>query len=81
MIARADQAGYRGHSVRMREIWDRPDAYRVDGVWGRKGPLRFFRSDRDHEFDTRPMHRHWGPMNARVDGQFLPADLRSTTCG
>ncbi len=74
-IARARDAGYRAYWVRIRELWNQADTYRIDGIWGGKGHLRFFASARDHEFDTREMHRHWGPLNARVDGQFVAADI------
>lgn len=74
-IARADAVGYRAYWVHIRELWNQGGTWRVDGVWGRKGHLRFFRSSRDHEFDTRPIHRHWGPLNSRVNGQFPGADL------
>jgi hypothetical protein len=74
-IARARGAGYRAYWVHIRELWNQADTYRVDGVWGGKGHLRFFTSARDHEFDTREMHRHWGPLNGRVDGRFVEADI------
>ncbi len=74
-IARARALGYRAYWVHIRELWNQGDTYRVDGIWGGKGHLRFFASARDHEFDTREMHRHWGPVNGRVDGQFIGADI------
>lgn len=74
-ITRARAAGHRAYWVRIRELWNQAGTYRVDGVWGGKGHLRFFASARDHEFDTRQMHRHWGPLNGRVDGRFLPVDI------
>jgi len=74
-IARARAAGHRAYWVRIRELWNQPGTYRVDGIWGGKGHLRFFTCARDHEFDTREMHRHWGPLNGQVDGRFLPADI------
>jgi len=37
----ADRPGTR-YSFRLREMW-RPDAYRVDGMWGRKRRARLFR--------------------------------------
>jgi glycosyltransferase involved in cell wall biosynthesis len=74
-ISRAGVEGLRAYWVHIRELWDRPDTYRVDGVWGRKGHLRFFVNSRDHAFDTAELHRHWGPVDARVDGQFVPADI------
>jgi GT2 family glycosyltransferase len=74
-IARADVLGYRAYWVRIRELWNQGDTWRVDGIWGGKGHLRLFRNSRDHEFDTRRYHRHWGPLNARVRGRFIGADL------
>lgn len=74
-IARARAVGYRAYWVHIRELWNQADTYRVDGVWGGKGHLRFFTNARDHEFDTREMHRHWGPLNGRVGGRFIGTDI------
>lgn len=59
----------------VRELWDRPDTYRVDGVWGQKGSARLFRSRRDHLFDSRSLHGHWAPLNDYPAENFPNADL------
>jgi GT2 family glycosyltransferase/glycosyltransferase involved in cell wall biosynthesis len=74
-IARANREGLRAFNVRMRELWNQGDTYRVDGIWGHKMVARFFRSSRDHEFDPRELHGHWGPLNGRVNGHFPESDL------
>jgi hypothetical protein len=43
----AERPGGTRYSFRLREMW-RPDAYRVDGVWGRKLRARFFRPGELH---------------------------------
>ncbi len=35
-IDRLEATGHTAGSVRVRELWDRPDRMRVDGLWGRK---------------------------------------------
>jgi hypothetical protein len=59
-------------SVYMRELWDRPDQYRVDGIWGRKTRARLFKVRADHEFDTRSLHGIKAPLQAHP---FRLADL------
>jgi GT2 family glycosyltransferase len=61
--------------IRIREVWDRPDRVRVDGVWGRKRKAALFRARRDHAFDDRQLHGHWAPLNDHPDGVFPTADL------
>jgi hypothetical protein len=58
---RRRRAGYR---VVIRELWDRPDAVRVDGVFGRKGKHALFRTGPGHVFDERPLHAAWPSMDA-----------------
>jgi glycosyltransferase involved in cell wall biosynthesis len=74
-IVRADKKGFLAYSVTLRDLWNAPDTYRVDGIWGRKGVARFFKSRHDHEFDTRELHGHWAPLNSNRDGGFPAADL------
>jgi GT2 family glycosyltransferase len=59
-------------SVVIRELWDAPDTYRVDGLWGRKRRVSFWRARPDHEVDPRPLHGHWAPLNS-VRGRRIPA--------
>ncbi len=56
----------------LRELWDRPDQYRVDGVWGRKQVARLFRWRADHDFGPpRALHGHWAPENSRLPGDWF----------
>lgn len=72
VIGSADVSAY---SVVLRELWDAPDQYRSDGVWGRKATARLFAARTDHEFHDMRLHCHWAPLNSRVDGAFVPSDL------
>jgi hypothetical protein len=76
VIRRGALFGLSGYAVRYRELWDSPEQYRVDGIWGRKAAVRLFRSRPDHEFDTRPLHAFKAPLQARRPaGTFPIADL------
>jgi len=57
-----ESAETRGHDavwVHFRELWDEPDRFRRDGIWGQKRKACLFRSSRDHQFDTRRVHAVW----------------------
>ena len=75
VIARGLLLGYDAYAVRLRELWDNPGQYRVDGIWGRKMVARLFRLREDHEFDPRPLHGLKAPLQARRRGRFPRADL------
>lgn len=75
-IRRGGRLGIEAFGVRFVELWGTPDRMRVDGVWGRKSAARLFRARQDHVFDTRPLHAHKAPLNARWRGRFPLADLR-----
>jgi hypothetical protein len=64
-----------GYAVRLRELWDSPEAFRVDGVWGRKAPARLFRARADHVFDPRPLHGFKAPLQDRIRSDYPLADL------
>jgi len=74
-IRRAERRGYAAYQVVLRELWNRPDAYRVDNIWGNKGVARFFKARCDHEFDSQPLHGQWAPLNSMHRGTFPEADL------
>lgn len=74
-VKRARDKGYRAYAVALRELWNAPDTYRADGIWGRKRMARFFASRLDHEFDDRELHGHWAPLNSRHNGGYPEADL------
>ena len=63
------------YAVRLRELWDSPDEFRVDGVWGRKAPARLFRARADHIFDPRRLHAFKAPLQDRFRGDYPLADL------
>jgi glycosyltransferase involved in cell wall biosynthesis len=75
VIARGRLVGYEAYAVRLRELWDDPGQYRVDGIWGRKRVARLFRLREDHEFDGRALHGLKAPLQARRRGRFPNADL------
>jgi glycosyltransferase involved in cell wall biosynthesis len=74
-----DQAEIDGSAVFLvvlRELWDRPDQYRADGIWANKRPLRLFRHRQDHQADERAFHGSWAPLNSYPDPGPIPiADL------
>jgi hypothetical protein len=75
-LARAEAEGLGAFSINLRELWDRHDQYRVDGVWGLKRNPRLFRYRPDHDFGGRELHGVWAPENGRAaNGGFAHADL------
>lgn len=75
VIRRGRHLGLEAFAVRVRELWDSPHQFRVDGVWGRKAVARLFRVHDDHQFDSRPLHGIKAPLQARVGGRHVLADL------
>ncbi len=65
VIRRGRLLGRSTFRVRLRELWDSPDHYRADGIWGRKAPPRLFRLRADHEFDTAKVHGLKPPLQDR----------------
>ena len=74
-IRRLEWAGIGAASVRIAELWDRPDRFRVDGRWGEKRHARLFAYRRAPRLDPRPLHGHWAPLDARVESGYAEADL------
>jgi hypothetical protein len=74
-IARAEAAGEDALWVHFRELWDRPDRMRVDGLWGAKRKLCLYRSAREHVFHDGRLHLHWASM-ATAPEERRQADLR-----
>lgn len=63
VTAWADREDVVACSFRLRELWDSPLTYRVDGVWGDKTKAAFFRNlGEDHHFDDAAWHGEWVPM-------------------
>jgi glycosyltransferase involved in cell wall biosynthesis len=75
VVARGGLLGYSAYAVRMRELWDDPGQYRVDGIWGQKSVARLFRARADHEFDPKLLHGSKAPMQGKRRGRFPRADL------
>lgn len=75
VVARGRLLGLSAYEVRLRELWDDPGQYRVDGIWGRKKVARLFRAREDHEFDPALLHGVKAPLQARHRGRFPSADL------
>jgi hypothetical protein len=75
IIRRGGRLGLIAFAVRIRELWDSPNTFRRDGVWGRKWHARLFRALPDHLFDTRRLHATRAPLQGRVLGGFPRADL------
>jgi hypothetical protein len=61
-IRSAEARGADAMWVHFRELWDRPDQYRVDGLWGAKRKACLFRSMPEHRFDDRRLHAIWASM-------------------
>lgn len=76
LIRQADADGIGALALRIHELWDAPNQYRVDGVWGRKFNPRLFRYRSDHDFGARELHGVWAPLNSTpATGRFRIADL------
>jgi hypothetical protein len=74
-IARAEAADEDALWVHFRELWDRPDQMRVDGLWGAKRKLCLYRSSHEHVFHDQRLHIHWASM-AIPPEERRQADLR-----
>ena len=59
-------------SLALRELWDRPDQYRVDGVWGRKRAARFFALPAKISFHSvTELHGNWHPDEVAARGRLV----------
>jgi hypothetical protein len=79
-IDRLESQGVSAGAIRIRELWDRPDRMRVDGIWGRKAHGRLFAFRPEAVLDERRFHGHWPPLDSRLrrpDGSefYEPLDL------
>jgi glycosyltransferase involved in cell wall biosynthesis len=75
VIRRGRRLGLRAFQVRIRELWDAPDRYRADGIWGLKWAPRFFRARPGLDFPSRPLHVAKAPLQGKFFGIFPLADL------
>jgi hypothetical protein len=74
-IARGRLIGLTSYSVRLRELWDHPDHYRADGIWGEKVRPRIFRAKHGAVLDDRPLHGLKVPIERSRIRRYPVADL------
>lgn len=76
IIDAADRARHLAFAVHIRELWNSPERYRSDGIWGLKRSPRLFRLLADHDPGDAELHGPWAPNQGRgPDGAFRIADL------
>ena len=75
VIRRGRWLGYTAYGLRLRDLWDSRDRYRVDGVWGHKTVPRLYKLRSDHRLDWRELHGSKAPRQARIEGRYPIADL------
>lgn len=76
LVAEADRRGDIGIDQPLRELWDSPDQFRSDGVWGRKRKTAVFRNlDDEHVFDPAQWHGEWYPAQYIGTEAFLRTDI------
>jgi hypothetical protein len=75
VIRRGGRLGLKAFAIHLRDLWDAEDRIRVDGIWGRKSVARLFRAMPGHQFDGAPLHAQKAPLQARVLGRYVAADL------
>jgi hypothetical protein len=62
-------------SVALREMWNTPKKYRIDGIWGAKTRARFFSLPDSVEFGLeQELHGQWYPDHIRRYARMLHAD-------
>lgn len=74
-VVRLERRGIAAAAIRVPELWGAPDRIRVDGVWQERWRSRLFRWRPDAVLDQSALHGHWAPLDARVNGGFVPVDL------
>jgi glycosyltransferase involved in cell wall biosynthesis len=75
VIARGRLLGLSSYQVRLRELWDSPDHFRADGIWGEKVRARIFRARPGLAFDDRPLHGLKVPLDESRIRRYPVADL------
>lgn len=76
LVQEADRLGAVGIDQPLRELWDSPDHYRSDGVWGRKRKTAVFRNLADeHVFDPAQWHGEWYPAQYIGTDAFVRSDV------
>jgi glycosyltransferase involved in cell wall biosynthesis len=77
LLDSADRDGVKVYRFTLRELWDDPCQYRIDGVWSMKTLCRLFKNDPGHRrFDPRKLHRFWMPLElvAQLDSVIRDAE-------
>jgi glycosyltransferase involved in cell wall biosynthesis len=75
LLDQADRDGVKVFRFDLRECWDDPCQFRVDGIWGMKKLCRLFRNDPAHRrFDPRTLHRFWMPLELVADLETVARD-------
>jgi len=74
-LKRARIEGIDAFAVWLRELWDQPERYRVDGVWGSKRVARLFNVQQGKQCDDRKLHGQWASPNSKQSGKYIQADL------
>jgi hypothetical protein len=72
VIRRGSRLGLDAYHLRLRDLWDSREHYRVDGIWATKRVGRLFRVRADVELDDRALHSAKAPLDARRVGWSLP---------
>lgn len=75
VIRRGRWLGYTAYGLRLRELWDSRNQYRIDGIWGQKTVPRLYALRADHRLDRRELHGSKAPRQARIEGRYPIADL------
>jgi hypothetical protein len=75
VVARARLLRRTAVQVRLREVWDDPDHYRADGIWGTKIRARVFAPEPGAVLDDRPLHGLKVPLRPAGRWGYPLADL------
>ena len=75
VIARGRLVGLSSYQVKLRELWNSPEHYRSDGIWGEKIRARIFRARSGASFDDRPLHGLKVPLEEFRVRRYPVADL------
>lgn len=70
LIAESLQGGrYNRLILSLRELWNHPGQYRIDGIWDRKAVARFFRLPEQIALENaQPFHGQWYPDQIAASG-------------
>lgn len=58
-----------GLTVRLRELWNGPDTFRVDGAWGEKYKFAMFKNKSLQVFSFKKHHNHLFPLGVRGNAE------------